>query len=126
MYLFKKAINSAPHPPKTLIVESKEKVARADSAVASHTSAGFELADLMFEGFRSLVMMVEKVVVVKMLIDRENVADLTAIHVCANKLAVSRRKCLRERGCCFVLGLRGHCFCFVGYFAYKTRQFKKN
>ena len=38
------------HPPKTLIVERKEKVAGADSAVASHTSAGFELADLMFEG----------------------------------------------------------------------------
>ena len=41
------------HPPKTLIVERKEKVAGADSAVASHTSAGFELADLMFEGLRS-------------------------------------------------------------------------
>ena len=123
--MFKKAINSAPHPPKTLIVESKEKVARADSAVASHTSAGLELADLMFQGFRSLVMMVEKVV--KMLKDRENVADIAGIHVCANKLAVSRRKCLRERGCCFVLlGLRGHCFCFVGYFAYKTTPFKKN
>ena len=119
MYLFKKAINSAPHPPKTLIVESKEKVARADSAVASHTSAGFELANLMFEGLRSLrLMMVEKVVVVKMLKDRENVADITAIHVCANKLAVSGRTCLREHGCCFVLGLRGQCFCFVGYFAY--------
>ena len=126
MYLFKKAINSA-HPPKTLIVESKEKVARADSAVASHTSAGFELADLMFQGLRSLRLMVEKVVVVKMLKDRENVADIAGIHVCANKLAVSRRKCLRERGCCFVLlGLRGHCFCFVGYFAYKTTPFKKN
>ena len=51
-------------------------------------------------------MMVEKVLVVKMLKDRENVADIAGIHVCANKLAVSRRKCLRERGCCFVLGLR--------------------
>ena len=126
MYLFKKAINSAPHPPKTLIVESKEKVARADSAVASHTSAGFELADLMFQGFRSLVVVVKKVVVVKMLKDRENVADITAIHVCANKFAATGRKCLRERGCCFVLGLRGLCFCFVGYFAYKTTPFKKN
>ena len=59
MYLFKKAIDSA-HPPKTLIVESKEKVARADSAVASHTSAGFELADLMFQGFRSVKVMMGK------------------------------------------------------------------
>ena len=42
------------------------------------------------------VIMVEKVVVVKILIDRENVADITGVHVCA---------CLRECGCCFVLGV---------------------
>ena len=41
------------------------------------------------------VIMVEKVVVVKILIDRENVANITGItiiHVCANKLAVTGTK----------------------------------
>ena len=52
--------------------------------------------------------MVEKVVVVKMLIDRENVADITGVHVCANMF----------EGMWLLLcsGCRGHCFCFVEYF----------
>ena len=99
------------HPPKTLIVERKEKVAGADSAVASHTSAGFELADLMFEGLTG----VEHCVGDHGGESGGGEDDKRQGKCCR----YNRCTCLRmSEGMWLLLcsGCRGHCFCFVEYF----------
>ena len=61
-------MNLETHPPKAFIVESKKKVARSDSAVTSHTSAGLKLADLMMIMMIMMKMMMVMIVTIMLMI----------------------------------------------------------